>query len=658
MGEAYLNNDKLIMWQGRLRTSESAYSDELKKMDHREALYRGSRKLKQIVKGERTTEAVHVRNVCSELVEAQVDSNIPAPKVTARRKEDEKLAQIIETMLRNEMDRLPAETINDMAERIVPIQGGVGYLIEWDSTARVNDVSLGYLHPKQFIPQDGVFSSIEDMDYIILKIPETKEYIRRRFGVNVDEEGETEPEIRDGDESSDMVTLYVAYYRNDSGGIGKYSWVGDTEVEDMDAYQARRLRRCKVCGALEDDALQPIEPTTDGDPGEPVKRTGCRFCGSNAWESSEEDYEEIYNPIQTKNGTVIPGVHPVEQTDEAGNVYAVEMVPTKIRYYRPDIYPVILQRNVSVYGKFLGESDIDKIEDQQNTMNRVETKIIDKLLQSGSYITLPDDASIRVDADDMKVIRPGNAANKALIDVYDLQGNIAPDLQYLQQVYEEARQNIGITDSFQGRRDATATSGKAKEFAAAQSAGRLESKRVLKNAAYAALYEAIFKFKLAYTDDPMPVVSTDNRGGAVYDEFSRYDFLEQDETGEWVYNDKFLFSCDTSAPLANNREAMWQETRLNLQTGAFGDPSSLDTLILFWTKMDALHYPGSSDTLDYLKELQQKQMQAQIQQQRQAQIQQLQQRAASGDPSAREAAISQARRDAQQDILNQQQQKS
>ena len=645
--------DKLQMWQTRLRDNEAAYRPELEKMDHREALYSGDRKFKRLVPGDHKFEAVHVRNVCSELVEAQIDSNIPAPTVTARRKDDEDLAQIIETMLRNEMDRLPAEEINDMIERIVPIQGGVGYLVEWDSSPRAGDVVLSFLHPKQIIPQAGVFTSVEDMDYVILKIPETKGYIKRRFGVDVSEEGEEEPEVRSGDESDDMVTMYVAYYRNDSGGIGKYSWVGDTEIEDMDCYQARRLRRCKVCGALEDEALEPIEPTEDGTPGEPVQRSGCRFCGSDSWESAEEEYEEIYEPIQTRSGAIIPGVQPVEQTDDDGNIVTVELKPTRIKYYRPDIFPVILQRNVSVYGRLLGESDIDKIEDQQNTINRIETKIIDKLLQSGSYITLPDDASIRVDADDMKVIRPGSAANKALIDVYDLQGNITPDMSYLQQVYEEARQTIGITDSFQGRRDATATSGKAKEFAAAQSAGRLESKRVLKQAAYASLYEAIFKFKLAYTDAPMPVVSTDTRGGAVYDEFSRYDFLEQDETGEWVYNDKFLFSCDTSAPLANNREAMWQETRLNFQTGAFGDPTSLDTLILFWTKMDALHYPDSKTTLDYLKELQQRQMQAQIQQQRQAQIQQLQQRAASGDPTAREAVIRQAQRDAQMDMQQQ-----
>ena len=52
---------------------------------------------------------------------------------------------------------------------------------------------------------------------------------------------------------------------------------------------------------------------------------------------------------------------------------------------------------------------------------------------------------------------------------------------------------------------------------------------------------------------------------------------------------------------------------MNLQTGAFGDPASLDTLILFWTKMDMLHYPGAGETKRYLEEklrAQQEQQQA------------------------------------------------
>ena len=139
----------------------------------------------------------------------------------------------------------------------------------------------------------------------------------------------------------------------------------------------------------------------------------------------------------------------------------------------------------------------------------------------------------------------------------------------------------------------------------------------MKDAAYAALFEAMFKFKLAYADEPRPVLARDMNGDTVYEEFNRYDYLEQDETGEWYWNDQFLFSCDTTAPLANNREAMWQETRTNLQSGAFGDPTDLQTLILYWTKMEQLHYPGSSETKAFMEMRYQQQLQAQVMQQQQ-----------------------------------------
>ena len=59
---------------------------------------------------------------------------------------------------------------------------------------------------------------------------------------------------------------------------------------------------------------------------------------------------------------------------------------------------------------------------------------------------------------------------------------------------------------------------------------------------------------------------------------------------------------------------------MNLQTGAFGDPSNIKTLILFWQKMNLLHYPGAGETLAYLEnELAEQQKMQQIQLQMQAQ---------------------------------------
>ena len=254
-----MNRDRLHLWQDRLARNDSQYENWYALMDERERLYQGSRYIFPLVNKYRPSNAKtpHVRNICSELIEAQVDSNIPSPKVTAVHEKDEPLAKIIEDMLRNEMDRLPFAEINDLMERIVPIQGGGAYLVEWDNTARthttIGELNVVPIHPRQMVPQDGVYSGIEDMDYIILKMPQTREYIYRRYGKDVSFEGEAEPDIKGGDggTAEDMVTQYIAYYRNDAGGIGMYSWCGDVELEDLEDYQARRLRRCAVCGQLE-----------------------------------------------------------------------------------------------------------------------------------------------------------------------------------------------------------------------------------------------------------------------------------------------------------------------------------------------------------------------------------------------------------------------
>ena len=658
--------DRLDLWKRRLRDNDAAYQQELKRMEEREAMYRGSDAIRPIVPRDlrRVKETPHVRNLAAEMIESQVDSNIPQPKVTPLRQEDEWRAKLIEDMLRNELDRMQFERMNDLMERMVPIQGGAAFLVEWDHAKRgrgtLGELAVSTLHPRQIVPQDGVYTGIEDMDYIILKVPQTKESIRRRYGVDVADEAEEEPDVKSGegaDPADDLVTQYVAYYRNPEGGIGLYSWVGDTELEDLEDYQARRLRRCAVCGAVEpQEEIAPMDAPAAGgllpEDARPARRERgtCPYCGSRRWEDGPEGFEEIYVPIRRSDGSEIPGARLVEtvtgEVDALGlPVVAVVEEPTRIPYYKPDLYPIVLQKNVSVYGRFLGESDIDKIADQQNTTNRIERKIVDKLVASGSYLSLPDSPAVKIDETDGKIIRLGNPADLAMIGVYDVEGDVEQDMAYLAQVYEEARQVIGITDSFQGRKDTTATSGTAKEFSAAQAAGRLESKRVMKDAAYADLFERMFKFKLAYADEPRPVVAQDIHGRAEYKAFDRYDFLDQDANGEWYWDDDFLFSCDTSAPLASNREAMWQETRMNLQTGAFGDPTSFQTLILFWTKMEMLHYPGAGETRAFLEEelrRQQEQMERQMALQQQAQAQQVQGQLVQG-------VLSQAREDAARD---------
>lgn len=676
--------EKLSLWQNRLLQSNTDWSPEVTKMDRREALYKGEHKLKPVVKGDKAGDKTpHVRNIIFENIESCVSSSIPQPKVTPLRQKDEHLAEIIENFIRNELNRQPFERMNDMAERMVPIQGGSIWLPEWDTGKRthstVGALKTSLLHPKQLAPQPGVFTGLNDMDWFILKIPTTRETVRRKYGVNVYGEYESEPEIRSSGTVSttdDALTQYIGFERNDDGGINRYSWVNDIELEDLENFMARRQPVCKKCGRvrplpgqiisnnvrqpgnllpdpersfagglLEDTlagqqmAAQLADQYTMGDPDDTMLLSGmevqpeagdtgydtdvCPWCGGNEWESREMEFEQVMLPIHTALGRDIPGEH--MGTDELGNAV---MVPTMVPYYVPDVYPVILQLNVSVFGQLLGNSDVDAIEDQQNTVNRLEKKIINRMIKAGTRITLPNKPNLKTDPEDGERWFLNSPMELNMIKVLEFTGNIQNELNYLSYVYEESRQILGITDSLQGRKDPTATSGKAKELSASMAAGRQESKRVMKQAAYADLFELMFKQYLAYADEPRMVHYRDHKGQTVYEEFNRYDFLEQDANGQWYWNDQFLFGCDTAGPLANNREAMWQETRMNLQTGAFGNPSATETLVLFWTKMEMLHYPGAGQTKKYLEEkLKREQAQAQAQQMQIQQIQQAQMQA-------------------------------
>ena len=430
-----MDRKKLELWQRRLAESSAAFSRQEGQMDERERLYAGDRTLRPLVPGDHRRDGgpkstSHVRNIVFENIESQVSSSIPQPKVTARRKKDEHLAETIEHFLRNELDRLPMEAINDLSERTVPIQGGTCFLVEWGED---DELSIRSIHPKQLAPQPGVYTGIEDMDWYILKIPTTKEAVRRRYGVSVADESESEPQVRGTggeDAGKDAVTHFLGYAKHDRGGVDFYSWVNDIELEDLVDYQARRGSVCAACGERK-----------------PAEGGPCPVCGGAKWREEAQDSEELFVPVSNSAGALIGGAVPVVGTDGA-----LTLEPARIPAYRPDRYPLVLQRSVSVYGQLLGNSDADLIKDQQNTVNRMEQKIIDRLVKAGTRITLPDRPELRMDPEDGERWFLPSPADTASIGVYNFSGSLEYEMAYLAQVYEEARQILGITDSFQGDR--------------------------------------------------------------------------------------------------------------------------------------------------------------------------------------------------------------
>lgn len=580
-------------WRGKLENARIAYSKTLTEIKKMQGIYEGTRE----VNGNPNTNvaardlAINVRNIAYELIESQVDSSIPMPKVTALHEGDEQLARSIERALVNKVKILKLSILNDKMERIVPVQGGDFFLVEWDNSlgfhANYGDVNVLEIAPRQVIPQPGV-SDIEEMDYIFVQTAQTKRYVKDKYGVDVEDASEEYKDIRGAEGENgldtDIVTVNTVYYKND-GKIGRFVWVDDYTLEDLEDYQARITRKCKECGYVTEEKV-------------------CPNCGSKKFEETTDEIQTITIPLMKEQGIDPMTGMPIQMAAE-------EVV--EIEYYKPNCFPIIVRKNVSKSDSLLGFSDVKVIEDQQDLIKKVGSKAAEKTLKGGSIVTLPRGVKLETTDRELKIARLDDPQQKAMIDVLNMQVNINQDMTMVNKAYEDARSTLGITDAFQGKYDPSAVSGTAKQYSINQAAGRLESKRVMKNDAYAKLYEMMFKFWLAYADDPLPITGSGVNGEQDFDVLDKSDFVKQDAAGEWYWNDEFLFETDPTSTMMANREAMWQQIDMKLQSGAFGQLGTLETMRLYWSLMEKNHYPNAGDVLSQI-EMMMAEQQAQAQQ--------------------------------------------
>ena len=575
-------NDKIDKWEKKLRAAIPYYEPVIQEIEDNYECYKGTREIYNSKGKKSDKQKTSVRKVAFELVEAQVDSYIPQPKVTSI-KGNENRAQIIEHYLQNELVRLPFAEINDEQSRTTCIAGGSLFLVEWDNSVKtrntIGKLVVKNLQPSEIVPQPGVYK-IEDMDYIFIRLLQTKQYIKDAFGVDVSEEDNNE--ANDPTHNEDLLTHNFVYYKNEKGQISLFSWVNDVVIQDIDNYFARKIEVCSKCG----------EPKTGLDE--------CENCGSKKFELKTLDNEKVTIPA-------------IDVDPITGNTIQVEK-EIEIPYYIPKTFPIVMRKGTSEAYNLFGTSDVTVIKDQQNDLNIYSTKIREKLLKGGSIVTVPDTIKFKANNEELKIVPVKTPAEAQMITAQALQPNVSNDVNLLALNYEIARQTIGITDSYQGRKDTTAVSGKAKEFAAQQTAGRLESKKTMKDFAFAQLFKVMFQFILAYADEPRYYNYQDETGQLQYRLFDKRSFIDQDDNGKYYYDDEFIFGVDESATLSTNRRAMWEETRLNFSSGAYGNPQDVQTIVMFWQMMDSLHYPGAKQALQFASQRAEQQAKMQMQQ--------------------------------------------
>lgn len=572
---------RLKEWQDKLEISKASYP--LGVMDEREYLYLGARGVDPNINSQQMPSkmANQIYNISFELIESQVDPTIPQPSVKSKLPQYSDLANMIEDSLSSAIGELGIERINDVNERITPIQGFSIIEVAWNPDFKHNlhrgEIELLERHPKQLIPQQGIYR-LQDMDYFFILESTTKEQVRKETGKNVDYAGEEYPDVvslygldNNFNNEGEKVTKITCWYKDDEGDVGKFSWVERTVLEDYPKFYYRRLERCTECGTVKN--LDTFEETG-----------ACHVCGNKRFKESIETEEEVILPMRIGDGSF---VQPGEQ----------------IPYFVPSRYPFSIRINVPKNFSFGGQSDVDVIRDQQDTIKKAATKAEEKIMKSGSIVTLAEDQKEQITDQAYQIIRM-TAVQKQVFGVENLQADVSTELAWIQDAFSKAQSMLGITDSFQGKEDPTAKSGVAKQIQVQQASGRMQSKAKNKYEAFKDLYEIMFEFMLAFYDELRPYLPKDQEGKNMLQVFDKYAFILRDVEGKLYYNTDFIFSADSAQGLPKDKIFVFNQAKEMASAGLIDQ-------IQFWGIMEQIGFPNAKQIKKQLEERQQMEQQQQ-----------------------------------------------
>ncbi len=539
------------------------------------AQYKGSRAIDRS-----HTEASVVRNITYELIESQVSTLIPTPAVEAKvyTEGNERCAKAIEHLCSSLRRELPFEKLNDIDERYTYIYGGSVWFVEWDAEGgkdgRDGTVRISCLSPLDFIPEPGVYE-LEDMEYCFLRFETTYAELSRRYGVSPDRFPSRGEEGDDGD----TVEMILAFWRGEEGYINAFAFAEDVVLLDVEDYYARKGEKCTVCG----------------------KPVALCACPHPHFSLLSEEEEFLTEDVALTGGGIIPALSPA--IDDKGTVTGKTLLPTRLPYYRPRRFPIVIRKNTSEEKSLFGQSDCEFIRPQQQEINKIESRILEKLMRSGVTPILPDDAEMTLDNSIFgQIIKLRAGDEKDRYGILDTTPAITQDITQSDRLYEHAKRILGITDSYLGMSDDTATSGYAKQVQVEQAAGRLESKRKMKQTAYAELDRILFEYHLAYADESRPISYKDAFGKQKNAVFNRYEFIVyRPETGKYEYNDDFLFSVDLGGGVEQRREELWKKNLENLTAGTLGDPADPATLLHYWLCQERARYPYAKENVEYFR---------------------------------------------------------
>src|SRR5574344_632185 len=344
-----------------------------------------------------------LRKMIYELIESKVDNTIPMPKITPRCKNDIDLVDVTENYLKFEIDRMLTEQENDRSERATYIDGTSWYKICWDSLdntyERSGDLRVEVLLADQVVPEPGC------KDYRIMNYSFEREEmsLSRIFDLY----GRLIIPDEDGNNSARVITYY---YRNKNGVIGRLMYAESSQqvITWDEDWQIRKVRKCKVCGT--------INPIGDN----------CKNCGSTSFkydnatqEVLEEDLIRLSNPYEDGESA--------EPTDNVKTEVFLE-AGTEIPFYQVRQLPFVPRPSISSLETLYGISEVSILLDMQDSVNKILTKVEDKIMKSGAVITKPDKMKLNDTDDTFKIMGVRSAEEATMVQTKQVLADVSQDI--------------------------------------------------------------------------------------------------------------------------------------------------------------------------------------------------------------------------------------
>ena len=557
---------KLEEWKKRLQEAMEEHETFRSDCATYDALYGGTKQIRplggtDIYVSDRYPEtnspepARQVVNLVFQLIESQIDINLPVPAVEPTEEEDEaERRNMIEGQLAYMAGDTNLRRINSENERITKKNGLAYFKVGWNPDFKAHTyrgrIETTNPHPGNIVLQPGV-TKIRDMDYLFHIENRTIDYICRQYGEEYREQIEAEnleygqlDYFNSGtdsysNEKTKKLSIVEAWYKDKDGDVGVLTWVGDIILRDQPKFFYKR-----------DDTGEIIE------------------------------YDEI----------------DISQLDEEGNLLGTETV--QVRCHTPSYFPFVPWYNIPREKSARGLADPYVIFDQQEGIKKLLSIEEEKHMKGTTkiFVRKGSSAEHKITNSVSQIIVTEDPINDVITKDLKTPDNSLKDLYFI--YTQAAKDALGITEASQGRTDrGKELSGRALEILAANTQGRLGVKQDEKDIAYTELYRMWYDFLLAFADHRMPYRTDGQYNKPVYGYWDKSKLIKQDDAGEWYYPEFDIFVQAESALPKDKRFIL----DLANQAG-----QRIDN-VEYWMLMESIGVPNASAIL----EMEQQKLQAQ-----------------------------------------------